>query len=57
MPKILEIQVNKDGSLWVRIPPNLLREDEPITLWTENEKDDASKAQRKRCIRAIEDLG
>ena len=54
MPKILEIHTRDDDTLWVRIPSPL--KETPVYLWTEDERKDALKAERERCMTAIRQL-
>lgn len=55
MPKILELKVDDDGKLWAQIP-SFPTGERSVTLWTEGEKDVAIKAERRRCVSAIEQL-
>ena len=55
MPRILELKVDDDGKVWARIP-EFPKGERSVTLWTEGEKDDALKAERRRCVSTIEEL-
>ena len=54
MPLVAEIK-KFEGAIWARIEVD--GDEGSVTLWTEDEKHQALKAERERCAQIADDLG